>query len=65
MSATRPQRPMFTLVELLSQYREQLDSPAAVLREHETLDRLDAYAAGGLENAPAGSPPGVTVPAPA
>jgi cell division protease FtsH len=36
------------VVELLSGNRDKLDSLAAALLEHETLDQLDAYAAAGI-----------------
>jgi cell division protease FtsH len=41
------------VVALLSEHRRQLDSLAAALLEHETLDQADAYAAAGIAAAPA------------
>jgi len=40
------------VLELLSHHRRQLDSLAAALVEHETLDEDDAYAAAGVEHRP-------------
>jgi cell division protease FtsH len=40
------------VVALLEQNRSKLDSLAAALLEHETLDEADAYAAAGVERAP-------------
>jgi cell division protease FtsH len=43
------------VVALLEQNRDKLDSLAAALLEHETLDEEDAYAAAGVPRAAAGS----------
>ena len=43
------------VVELLEENRGKLDSLAAALLEHETLDEKDAYAAAGVTRAPAPS----------
>jgi cell division protease FtsH len=40
------------VVALLEKNRSKLDSLAAALLEHETLDEVDAYAAAGVERAP-------------
>jgi cell division protease FtsH len=40
------------VVALLKENRSKLDSLAAALLEHETLDEADAYAAAGVERAP-------------
>jgi cell division protease FtsH len=40
------------VVALLEENRSKLDSLAAALLEHETLDEADAYAAAGVERAP-------------
>ncbi len=40
------------VVELLGENRDKLDSLAAALLEHETLDEKDAYAAAGVERTP-------------
>jgi cell division protease FtsH len=37
------------VLELLREHREKLDSLAAALLEHETLDQADAYAAAGIK----------------
>jgi cell division protease FtsH len=39
--------------KVLTENRDKLDSLAAALLEHETLDELDAYAAAGIDRAPA------------
>jgi cell division protease FtsH len=43
------------VIALLQQNRSKLDSLAAALLEHETLDEEDAYAAAGVERAPSPS----------
>ena len=48
-SSSRPTRGL----ELLTENRSKLDSLAAALIEHETLDEDDAYAAAGVEHAAA------------
>ena len=40
------------VLALLAENRAKLDSLAAALMEHETLDEDDAYAAAGVEHAP-------------
>ena len=39
-------------LDMLGAHREQLDSLAHMLLEHETLDEVDAYAAAGIPHAP-------------
>jgi cell division protease FtsH len=45
------------VVALLQENREKLDSLAAALLEHETLDQADAYAAAGVPESPEAKAP--------